>query len=166
MIRPTRSQDRGRIHCAKIGAKERFISYPSANRGTDTTVLLGWAGWNHAQQGLALGRIYTDRSAESFDPAQLTPIVAGIEELLPWIKQWHSGLDAELGLDLYEYLEGQVAGWSDAVGVARQDLSGWGPPPTTRGRRTGATTTRKTRSNSPKRTSTSEVQMVMESGQP
>ena len=75
-------------------------------------------------------------------------------------------MDAELGLDLYEYLDGQVAGWSDAVGVARQDLSGWGPLPANRGRRAGGATSRKTRRKPPKTTSTTEVQMVMEDGQP
>ena len=34
--------------------KERFIVYPGAGRVTDPTPLLGWAGWNHAQQGIAL----------------------------------------------------------------------------------------------------------------
>ncbi len=34
--------------------KERFISYPNAGRDTDSTELLGWAGWDHAEQALAL----------------------------------------------------------------------------------------------------------------
>ena len=34
--------------------KERFILYPDAGRETDPTALLGWAGWDHAQQSLAL----------------------------------------------------------------------------------------------------------------
>ena len=34
--------------------KERFVLYPGAGRDTDPTALLGWAGWDHAQQALAL----------------------------------------------------------------------------------------------------------------
>jgi hypothetical protein len=45
--------------------KERFVAYPDAGRGTDPTRLLGWAGWDHAEQGLALGRIVTEREAEA-----------------------------------------------------------------------------------------------------
>ena len=41
--------------------KERFILYPDAGRETDPTPLLGWAGWDHAQQSLALSVIITDR---------------------------------------------------------------------------------------------------------
>ena len=116
--------------------KERFISYPGAGRLTDPSMLLGWAGWNHAEQGLALGRIFTDREAETGDPQVLTPLIAGVAEVLPWVKQWHSGIDPELGIDLGEYLDGQIDSWCDAVGVARDDLPTWRPPAPTRGRRT------------------------------
>jgi hypothetical protein len=119
--------------------KERFIAYPGAGRATDLSPLLGWAGWNHAQQGLALGRIITDRSAESSDPTVLTPLVAGVAELLPWIKQWHSGPDPELGIDLAEYLDAQIDAWTDLIGLPRQDLQAWRPPKGTRGRRAAAT---------------------------
>ncbi len=115
--------------------KERFIAYPEAGRATDPSPLLGWAGWNHAQQGLALGRIITDRSAESYDPAVLTPLVAGVAELLPWVKQWHSGPDPNLGVDLAEYLDGRLDAWTDDIGVPRADLAHWRPPKATRGRR-------------------------------
>ncbi len=115
--------------------KERFISYPGAGRDTDPSIMLGWAGWNHAEQGLALAILYSQRSSESFNPAQLTPLLAGIEELLPWIHQWHSGEDPVLGVDLGDYLGGQVESWCAQVGVAREDLPLWRTPATTgRGR--------------------------------
>ena len=53
--------------------KERFILYPDAGRSTDPTLLLGWAGWDHAQQALALATIIGEREAEGWgtrtDPA-------------------------------------------------------------------------------------------------
>ena len=119
--------------------KERFIAYPGAGRATDPSPLLGWAGWNHAQQGLALGRIITDRTAETTDPAVLTPLIAGVAELLPWIRQWHSGPDPDLGIDLFEYLDGQVDSWADLIAVPRDDLPQWRPPKATRGRRSATT---------------------------
>jgi hypothetical protein len=118
--------------------KERFISYPDAGRDTDPTPLLGWAGWNHAQQGLALATIYALRESEGMPLAQLVPVVAGIAEVLPWVKQWHSGVDPHLGVDLAEYLSSQLAEKSAAVGVPVQGLPEWRPEKKTRGRKATA----------------------------
>ncbi|MGV9945999.1 BREX-2 system adenine-specific DNA-methyltransferase PglX [Rhodococcus aetherivorans] len=115
--------------------KERFIAYPDAGRDTDPTPLLGWAGWNHAQQGLALATIYAMRESEGTALTALVPLVAGIAEVLPWVKQWHSGVDPNLGLDLAEYLSNQLAEKSAAVGVPVQDLPAWRPEKKTRGRK-------------------------------
>ncbi|MFD4368676.1 BREX-2 system adenine-specific DNA-methyltransferase PglX [Rhodococcus sp. NPDC058521] len=115
--------------------KERFISYPGAGRATDPTPLLGWAGWDHAQQGLALATIYAYRESEGVDLAELVPVVAGIAEVLPWVKQWHSGVDPTFGIDLAEYLSGQLNEKSATVGVPVPDLANWRPPKPTRGRK-------------------------------
>ncbi|MFH5230377.1 BREX-2 system adenine-specific DNA-methyltransferase PglX [Antrihabitans spumae] len=116
--------------------KERFIAYPGAGRDTDPTPLLGWAGWNHAQQGLALATIYALRETEGTSLTGLVPIVAGIAEVLPWVRQWHSGVDQNLGVDLAEYLTGHLAEKSAAVGVPIDDLHNWRPTKSVRGRKT------------------------------
>ncbi|QCQ90492.1 BREX-2 system adenine-specific DNA-methyltransferase PglX [Rhodococcus sp. SGAir0479] len=115
--------------------KERFISYPGAGRATDPTPLLGWAGWNHAQQCLALATIYALREQEGTALSELVPVVAGIAEVLPWVKQWHSGVDPTFGIDLADYLAGQLNEKAAAVGVAVPDLGNWRPPKATRGRK-------------------------------
>lgn len=115
--------------------KERFILYPEAGRATDPTPLLGWSGWNHAQQGLALATIYALRESEGVDREQLVPVVAGIAEVLPWVKQWHSGVDPNLGVDLYEYLHGQLMEKAPQVGVPVSELGQWRPPAPVRGRK-------------------------------
>jgi hypothetical protein len=115
--------------------KERFIVYPGAGRATDPTPLLGWAGWNHAQQGVALATIYTQRESEGTALAELVPVVAGIAEVLPWVKQWHSGIDPVFNIDLAEYLSAQLAEKSAAVGVPITDLAHWRPTKTTARRR-------------------------------
>lgn len=114
--------------------KERFISYPGAGRATDPTPLLGWAGWDHAKQGLALATIYAYRESEGTPLTELVPVVAGIAEILPWVKQWHTGVDPHLGVDLAEYLTGQLAEKAAAVGVPVDDLPKWRPAKTARGR--------------------------------
>ncbi|WP_138997410.1 BREX-2 system adenine-specific DNA-methyltransferase PglX [Rhodococcus zopfii] len=115
--------------------KERFISYPGAGRATDPTPLLGWAGWNHAQQGIALATIYAYRESEGIDLTELVPVVAGIAEVLPWVKQWHSGVDPTFGIDLADYLTGQLNEKSTAVGVPVPDLAAWRPMKVTRSRK-------------------------------
>ncbi|GAA4399430.1 BREX-2 system adenine-specific DNA-methyltransferase PglX [Tsukamurella soli] len=88
--------------------KERFISYPGVGRATDPTPLLGWAGWNHAYQGLALALIYAQRESEGAPATDLAPITASLTELLPWIRQWHLAHDSVLGVSLYEYLNSRI----------------------------------------------------------
>ena len=117
--------------------KERFILYPDAGAATDPTPLLGWAGWNHAWQGLALATTYATRESEGVDKTTLIPVVAGIAELLPWVKQWHSGVDPDVGVDLHDYLSAQLAEKSQQVGVPIPDLPAWRPPAPVRGRKTG-----------------------------
>ena len=73
--------------------KERFILYPGAGREGDSTPLLGWAGWDHAQQALALAAIIQEREQEGWDDERLVPLVAGLAELQPWVEQWHSEVD-------------------------------------------------------------------------
>ncbi len=114
--------------------KERFISYPGASGPDDPTTMLGWAGWDHAEQGIALVSLYDDRKDDT-DPAQLVPLVAGLAELMPWIRQWHSGMDAHSGIDWADYLAGQLTSLAERSGVAIADLSAWRPAPATRGRK-------------------------------
>lgn len=114
--------------------KERFISYPGASGPDDPTTMLGWAGWDHAEQGIALVSLYDDRKDDT-DPAQLVPLVAGLAELMPWIRQWHSGMDAHSGIDWADYLGGQLTSLAERSGVATADLPAWRPAPATRGRK-------------------------------
>ena len=89
--------------------KERFISYPGLGRATDPTPLFGWAGWNHAYQGIALATIYAQHEADSTSVAKLATIGEGLAELTPWVRQWHNGPDPLLGLNLADYLESHYA---------------------------------------------------------
>lgn len=121
--------------------KERFILYPDVGRATDPTPLLGWAGWNHAHQGLALATIYALRESEGTSLEDLVPVVAGIGEALPWVKQWHSGADPELGVDLAEYLSAQLNEKAASVGIPVAELKNWRPANSTRGRKSASKTT-------------------------
>ncbi|MFB9777786.1 BREX-2 system adenine-specific DNA-methyltransferase PglX [Brevibacterium otitidis] len=115
--------------------KERFILYPDAGRATDPTALLGWAGWDHAEQALALNIIIGAREAEGVDDEQLVPLVAGLAELQPWVEQWHSEADPTYGMPMAEFTREQLRDKSLQVGKTAEELAAWRPAPTRRGRR-------------------------------
>jgi SAM-dependent methyltransferase len=115
--------------------KERFIAYPGAGRETDKTPLLGWAGWDHAQQSLALATIIAARQAEGAPDDVLVPLVAGMAELQPWVEQWHAAIDPLFGVSPAAFCGEQLRSHSQALGVTRDDLARWRPNPTTGGRR-------------------------------
>ncbi|MGW0017584.1 BREX-2 system adenine-specific DNA-methyltransferase PglX [Rhodococcus sp. NPDC003382] len=120
--------------------KERFISYPDANRDTDPTMLLGWAGWDHAEQALALAGLVDERvTVDGWDqtsPEKLIPMLAGLAELFPWVRQWHGEIDPEYGESVADTIEEVLRSHSAELGVTVDDLAAWRPPAPTRGRRT------------------------------
>jgi Domain of unknown function (DUF7008)/Eco57I restriction-modification methylase len=115
--------------------KERFILYPEAGRETDPTPLLGWAGWDHAQQSLALSLIIGERERDGWDDERLVPLVAGLAELQPWVKQWHGEVDASYGVSLAAFCAEQLTARAAQVGKTLEELAAWRPAPPTRGRR-------------------------------
>lgn len=115
--------------------KERFILYPDAGRSTDPSLLLGWAGWDHVQQFLVLATIMDERTAEGTDDAQLIPLVAGMAELLPWVKQWHADLDPTFGMSMADFCSAQLEERMTQLNVSTTDLKAWRPATVTRGRR-------------------------------
>ncbi|MEU1249126.1 BREX-2 system adenine-specific DNA-methyltransferase PglX [Micromonospora arida] len=127
-------QHRGKLDVPK----ERFVLYPDAGRETDPTQLLGWAGWDHAQQALALNAVIAEREAEGWADDKLVPLVAGLAELQPWVRQWHDETDPTYQLNLADYLEEQLRGRAHQVGMTVEQLGAWRPPAATRGRRARA----------------------------
>ena len=115
--------------------KERFILYPDAGRETDPTALLGWAGWDHAQQSLALSLIIGDREKDGWDDDRLIPLVAGLAELQPWVEQWHGEVDPDYGVSLAAFCREQLSARAAQVGKTLGELAAWRPAPATRGRR-------------------------------
>ena len=115
--------------------KERFISYPGASRTTDPTELLGWAGWNHAQQALALAGVIAEREDDGWEPEALVPLVAGLVELQPWVRQWYDELDPTFGVNLADFLDEQLRERTAQVGLTPDQLRAWRPAAATRGRR-------------------------------
>ena len=127
-------QHRGKLDVPK----ERFILYPNAGRETDPTPVLGWAGWDHAQQALALATIIGAREGEGWADERLVPLVAGLAELQPWVTQWHNEVDPTYGVNLAEFTGEHLRDKAAQVGLTVEQLHAWRPAPATRGRRARA----------------------------
>lgn len=90
--------------------KERFILYPGTRIGSDSSPVIGWAGWNHLEQAQALAAHYTARQFEAAEPDELRPLLTGLAELVSWLKQWHNALDPTYGHRLGDFYSTFVQG--------------------------------------------------------
>ena len=117
--------------------KERFIGYPNAGRQTDPTPVIGWAGWDHAQQGLALNLLIGQREQDGWDDERLVPLIAGLAELQPWIDQWHGDIDPTYGFSLAAFCREELIKRAQQVGRTLDQLAAWRAPQSAarRGRR-------------------------------
>ena len=115
--------------------KERFISYPLASLDSDNSLLIGWAGWDHREQAQALVTLIEERStADGWDASRLTPLLAGLAEVMPWVRQWHAEVDGRFGVSPAEAYEAYLADQREKYHLTEDDLSGWTGPPVRRGR--------------------------------
>lgn len=115
--------------------KERFIHYPAAGVSGDGSMLLGWAGWNHVEQYLALAMTMDRMVQDGAEDEALVPLVAGLGELLFWVEQWHDEVDPTYSVNMAEYARTEYDQRRAQVGRSEQDLLDWRPPATTRGRK-------------------------------
>ena len=103
--------------------KERWVSFPGAERTEDPSPVIAWAGWDHAQQARALAEYYLEaKQTYAFPPEKLKPLLAGLLELEPWLIQWHSALDPLIGDSPANAIRGFVDAEVHALGVTRDDL--------------------------------------------
>lgn len=120
--------------------KERFISYPGCESDNDGEPVYGWAGWDHLQRTKALASLYLNRKdVEGWTADRLTPMLAGLLELIPWVKQWHNEPSEEFGgLRMGDYYEQFLDGECRLHGLTHDDLRAWRPAKKTRGGAKGA----------------------------
>ncbi|MGW1705032.1 BREX-2 system adenine-specific DNA-methyltransferase PglX [Streptomyces sp. NPDC002206] len=110
--------------------KERFISYGQTNAATPE--LYGWAGWDHREQAQALATYFTNTALTT---EEITPFLAGLLELQPWLYQWHSEFDMLYSGSPAAFFAGYRQTQQGEHGLTDDDLRAWRPPAATRGRR-------------------------------
>ena len=102
--------------------KERFISYPGCSRDGDPCLTVAWAGLDHLQQAKALAAHYGNLQQTGAGQPKLLLVLAGLNELLPWLKQWHNQLDPEFGLKMGIYYGEYVREEAKRFGKSLADL--------------------------------------------
>ncbi len=106
--------------------RERFVLYPHAERDADPSPVLGWAGSDHLEQARDLAATYVERKdSEGWDATRLTSLLAGLLELIPWLKQWHNDPAPDLGQGMGGYLDGFVQKEACTLGLTPDDLRQW-----------------------------------------
>ncbi len=109
--------------------RERFTSYPRAERETDPSPVVGWAGWDHLEQAQALAACYLERKEQDgWTAERLMPLLAALAELLPWLKQWHNELHPEYNERMGDYYQAFVDQEARALGTTLEGVRGWTPP--------------------------------------
>jgi hypothetical protein len=127
-LRPSYWRARGKLDVPK----ERFISYGKAN--VPTPDLYGWAGWDHQEQAYALTTYIATH--EALTDEEVTPFLAGLLELQPWLDQWHNEFDPNFGTSPADFFRGDRQMEQGKHGLTDDDLRAWRPAAATRGRRT------------------------------
>jgi hypothetical protein len=107
--------------------KERFIAVPDTRKGADDTAVVGWAGWNHLERAQALAAHYTRRKEAAAEKDELVPLLVGLDELVPWLLQWHNDLDPEWGQRLGDFFAALVDTEARSLGLTVTDLRSWTP---------------------------------------
>lgn len=122
--------------------KERWVIFPHC-QGPDGQPLVAWAGYDHLQLAKAIAAHYVrvQEQEGGRDDPRLVPLLACLAELLPWLKQWHNGYDAEYGVAMGDYYEGFVQDEARQMGRTIVEVRAW-QPPARAGRRTSRKTAR------------------------
>ena len=129
-LKPAYWRQRGKLDVPN----ERFISYPHIPPDDDLTI--GWTGWNDPERACALiSLIDSHKRSGGRTGHAVIPLLAGLRELLPWLRQWHREPEPPFVAvspadEVKAYLENKQA----EHGLQDSDLAAWRPPPPKRGR--------------------------------
>ncbi|MCT2580894.1 BREX-2 system adenine-specific DNA-methyltransferase PglX [Mesorhizobium sp. P16.1] len=136
------SQNYWRLRGGLDVPKDRFVSFPHCARDADSSLPILWAGYDHLARARAIAAWYVERKdSDGWSAERLKPLLAGLMELVPWLRQWHNNIDTETGLRMGDFFLGYIEEQTRELGLTLDDLPGWTPPASVRrgrGRRNAA----------------------------
>jgi hypothetical protein len=108
--------------------KERWVSFPHCE-GADGLPLIAWAGYDHLQlaKAVAAHYVHVQEQEGGRDDPRLVPLLSGLIELLPWLKQWHNEIDPEYGVPMGDYFEGFVQDEARQMTKTVDEVRVWQP---------------------------------------
>ncbi|MEV7871762.1 BREX-2 system adenine-specific DNA-methyltransferase PglX [Streptomyces sp. NPDC088124] len=107
--------------------RERFVSYPGAVADGDG-LLIGWSGWSDTDRvHVLLDLVGVLRQQSHPSVHQIAPLLAGIQELIPWIRQWQALAGPGADLDHAEAFQREFDGLRTALGISTHHLTSWRP---------------------------------------
>ncbi|MEU5024290.1 BREX-2 system adenine-specific DNA-methyltransferase PglX [Streptomyces milbemycinicus] len=107
--------------------RERFISYPGA-AAEDDGLLLGWSGWNDTDRVRVLFDLVAMYRQDPHPSLyQITPLLAGIQEMLPWVRQWEAYPEPDPRADPAGGFQREFDDLRTAFGLTSHDLTSWRP---------------------------------------
>ena len=116
--------------------KERFVSFPQMSRDSDPSLLVGWAGWDALELCQAVAAYCAEViEQEGWPPARMIPLLAVLQENLPWLKQWHNEVDPDYNQRLGDFFQTYLHSQLSNLGLTETDLRAWSPPEFRRTRR-------------------------------
>jgi len=118
--------------------KERFVRFPYCERDVDPTTVIAWAGWDHLELSRAIAAYYECvKNQEGWTTERRIPLLAGIIELLPWLKQWHNDIHPTYHERMGDFFQQFVEDEARAMEMTLDQIRGWTPPvqSRTRGRK-------------------------------
>ncbi|WP_406107550.1 BREX-2 system adenine-specific DNA-methyltransferase PglX [Micromonospora globbae] len=101
---------------------ERFISYPQTG-GRVKDSFIGWAGWSATDRA----QVLADLAATQQNRDDAIPLLAGLAEVLPWVKQW-------TGEQEYHRFRRFLDDSMRRFDLTDHHLNSWRPPKSKRGR--------------------------------
>ncbi|MGE4182528.1 MAG: hypothetical protein AB7J34_22105, partial [Limisphaerales bacterium] len=102
--------------------KERWVSFPGCEWESDPSLPIAWAGWDHLQQAQALAAYLEDLKGAGASDAKQLLVLAGLQQLVPWLLQWHNDVHPDFGMRLGDYFRAHVRDELQRLGKTEAEL--------------------------------------------
>ena len=107
---------------------EAFTSFPSCSSESDPSSVVGWAGWDHLQTATAITSFYDSKKRQGWNAERLSPLLAAVDQLLPWIHQWHPEIDPDYNESAGDSFQGLLNSELEELGLTIEGVRNWTPP--------------------------------------
>ncbi|MER7822162.1 BREX-2 system adenine-specific DNA-methyltransferase PglX [Streptomyces sp. NPDC096097] len=130
-LKPSYWRQRGKFDVPN----ERFTSYLPPFSALAATTVIGWAGWEAEERAQALFDLLgSSMPALTGNPESALPLLAALQETLPWVPQTGRGANPFEPSDTYEEMQAAFTRLTNALGITSEDVAAWRPPAPKRGR--------------------------------